>query len=154
MTQAFSLTADKMTPAKGMYAYMPNRPQVHNAILAGEAVATGAFVKLDATSTNGISPVVTACEPTEVPYGMVVYDARKPGAVPGDKVALASTGDSVFLVAAGAITVGAKLQFTADGKVDDTTTSGSAYIGIAETKAGADGDFVQVRLDFGLGLAE
>lgn len=153
MTQAFSLVADKMTPAKGMYAYIPNQPQVHNAILTGDDVVAGDFVKLDAASTNSIAPVVKKAAVTEVPYGMVVYDMVKPVNKAGDKLALATTGDSVFLVAAGAITVGAKLQFTAAGKVDDTTTSTNAYIGIAETKAAADGDLVQVKLNFDLGVA-
>ena len=154
MVQAFSLTADKMTPARGMYAYMPNKPQVHNAILTGDSVVSGDFVKLDTASTNTVAPVVTACETTDIPYGMIVYDMRVSEVRAGEKVALAETGDSVFLVAAGEIAVGAKLQFTAAGKVDDTTNSGDAYIGIAETKANADGDFIQVKLNFDLGLAE
>lgn len=57
------------------------------------------------------------------------------------------------MVAAGAIAVGAKLQFNASTrKVDDTTTATNAYIGIAETAAAADGDLIQVKLDFNLGV--
>lgn len=155
MTQAFSLMADKTTPARGQYAYMPNIPQPHNAILSGDAVVTaGDFVKLDTTSTDTVVPVVEPCEVTDVPFGMVVYNSLKEDIKVGEKLAVAKTGDSVFLVANGAITVGSKLQFTADGYVDDTTTSTNAYIGIAETKATAKGDLIQVGLDFGLGVAE
>lgn len=154
MTQAFSLTADKTTPARGMYAYMPNKPQPHNAILAGTAaVVAGDFVKLDTASGNTVAPVVKPCAVTDVPYGMVVYNALKSQHAVGDKLALAQTGDSVFLVANGAIAVGSKVQFTADGYVDDTTTSTNAYVGVAETVASAKGDFVQIKLDFGLGVA-
>ena len=71
----------------------------------------------------------------------------------GEKLAVAETGDCVWLVANGEIAVGSKLQFTADGYVDDTTTSTNAYIGVAQTKANAKGDYVKVKLNFGLGKA-
>ena len=46
----------------------------------------------------------------------------------------------------------AKLQFNASTrKVDDTTTSGNAFIGKALTVASADGDLIQVELNFDLG---
>lgn len=158
MTQAFSLTAAETKPAEGMYAYMPNRPHPHNCEFysgtATDTVTAGNFVKLYTSSTSTVKPVVAACAVTDVPYGMVVYDALKNVHKVGDLVALAQTGDSVFLVAAGAIAVGAKLQFNATTrKVDDTTTSTNAYIGVAETKASADGDLIQVKLDFNLGVA-
>ena len=158
MTQAFSLTAYNTTPAEGMYAYMPNNPHRHNAEFysgtSTDTVTAGSFVKLYSSSTSTVRPVVSACAVTDVPYGMVVYDAVKNTHGVGDLVALAQTGDSVFLVAGGSISVGAKLQFNATTrKVDDTTTSSNAYIGIAETKATADGDLIQVKLDFGLGVA-
>lgn len=156
MTQAFSLTAAGTTPAEGMYAYMPNKPHVHNAKFysgtSTDTITAGSFVKLYTSSTSTTNPVVAAAAATDVPYGMVVYDAVKNVHGVGDFVALAETGDSVFLVAAGAIAVGAKLQFNATTrKVDDSTTGGSAYIGIAETAAAAAGDLIQVKLDFNLG---
>ena len=158
MTQAFSLTAANTTPAEGMYAYMPNNPHRHNAEFysgtATDTIAAGGFVKLYGSSTSTTRPIVVAAAATDVPYGMVVYDMTKATNKVGDLVALAQTGDSVFLVAAGAIAVGAKLQFNATTrKVDDTTTSSNAYIGVAETAAAAEGDLIQVKLDFGLGIA-
>lgn len=156
MTQAFSLTAAGTKPAEGMYAYMPNKPHIHNAEFysgtATDTVTAGSFVKLYTSSTSTTRPVVAAAAVTDVPYGMVVYDALKNVHGVGDLVALATTGDSVFLVAAGAISVGAKLQFDASTrKVDDSTTATYAYIGIAETAASAAGDLIQVKLDFTLG---
>ena len=158
MTQAFSLTAYNTTPAEGMYAYMPNNPHRHNAefysATATDTIKAGAFVKLYASSTSTVRPVVTACSTTDIPYGMVVYDMVKDTNAVGDLVALAQSGDSVFLVAGGAIAVGSKLQFNATTrKVDDTTTSTYAYIGVAETASSADGDLIQVKLDFSLGVA-
>jgi len=156
MTQAFSLTASGTKPAEGMYAYMPNKPHVHNAEFysgtSTDTVTAGSFVKLYGSSTSTTRPVVAAAAVTDVPYGMVVYDALNNVHGVGDLVALATTGDSVFMVAAGAIAVGAKLQFNASTrKVDDSTTATYAYIGIAETAASAAGDLIQVKLDFTLG---
>ena len=158
MTQAFSLTAAGTTPAEGMYAYMPNKPHVHNAKFysgtSTDTVTAGSFVKLYTSSTSTTNPVVAAAAASDTPYGMVVYDAVKNVHGVGDFVALAETGDSVFLVAAGAVAVGAKLQFNATTrKVDDSTTGGNAYIGIAETAATSAGDLIQVKLDFNLGKA-
>lgn len=157
MTQAFSLTAAETKPAEGMYAYMPNKPHPHNCEFysgtSTDTVTAGNFVKLYTSSTSTVRPVVAACAVTDVPYGMVVYDALKNVHGVGDLVALAQTGDSVFMVAAGAIAVGSKLQFNATTrKVDDSTTATYAYIGVAETAAAADGDLIQVKLDFGLGV--
>lgn len=157
MTQAFSLTAAGTVPAEGMYAYMPNKPHAHNCeFYSGtktDTVTAGSFVKLYSSSTSTVRPVVQAAAVTDIPYGMVVYDAVKNVHGVGDLVALAQSGDSVFLVAAGAIAVGAKLQFNATTrKVDDSTTATNAFIGVAETAAAADGDLIQVKLDFNLGV--
>lgn len=157
MTQAFSLTAAGTKPAEGMYALMPNQPHAHNCEFysgtSTDTVTAGSFVKLYGSSTSTVRPVVQAAAVTDIPYGMVVYDAVKNVHGVGDLVALAQSGDSVFLVAAGAIAVGAKLQFNATTrKVDDSTTATYAYIGVAETAAAADGDLIQVKLDFNLGV--
>ena len=157
MTQAFNLVAERPQPIRGAYAYMPNTPHTHNNVFysaeATDVINAGDFVKLSATSTNTACPVVEACAVTDVPTGMVVYDCRVNGYKVGEKVALAKTGDIVWLVANAEITVGAKLQMV-DGTifVDDTATAGNAYIGTALTKAGEKGDFVQVELNFNLGV--
>ena len=157
MAQAFKLTADTITPAKGMYALIPNIPHSHNNIFYSaeptDTIAAGDFVKLSTTSTNTACPVMEKCAVTDVPDGMVVYNCRVAEYKVGEKFAVAETGDCVWLVANGEIAVGAKLQFTADGYVDDTTTSTNAYIGVAQTKANAKGDYVKVKLNFGLGKA-
>lgn len=158
MTQAFNLTATSITPQKAQYALLPNLPQEHNVEFysgtSTDILPVGAFVKLYGSSTSTDHPVAVVCAATDIPYGMVVYDARKAGYAVGERFAIAQTGDKVFCEAAGAIAVGAKLQFTASGwKVDDTTSSGNAFIGVAETAASAAGDLIQVKLDFTLGQA-
>ena len=158
MTQAFSLTGTSITPQKGQYALLPNLPQEHNVeFYSGTSTDTlpvGAFVKLYGSSTSTDHPVAVVCAVTDVPYGMVVYDVRKPSYKVGERFAIAKSGDVVWCVAESAVDVGDKLQFTTDWTVDDTTTSTYAYIGKALTKATAKGDLVQVELNFNLGVAE
>ena len=157
MTQAFNLTGTSITPQKGQYALLPNLPQEHNVeFYSGTSTDTlpvGAFVKLYTSSTNTDHPIAAVCAVTDVPYGMVVYDARKSSYAVGERFAIASTGDVVWCVAESAVDVGDKLQFTTDWTVDDTTTATYAYIGTALTKATAKGDLVQVKLNFNLGVA-
>ena len=158
MTQAFNLTATAITPQKGQYALLPNLPQEHNVEFYSstltDTLPVGAFVKLYTSSSSTTHPVAAVCAATDAPYGMVVYDVRKSAYAVGEKFAIAKTGDVVFCEAAGAIAVGSKVQFNPTGwKVDDSTTSTYAYIGTAITAASAAGDLVQIKLDFGLGVA-
>lgn len=157
MTQAFSTTATSITPKKGMYALLPNVPSEHNvefySSTATDTLPAGAFVKLYASSTNTDHPIASVCAVTDVPYGMVVYDAFKPAYKVGERFKIAKTGDEVWCEAESAVDVGDKLQFTTDWTVDDTTTSTYAYIGTALTKATAKGDLVKVQLNFNLGVA-
>lgn len=157
MTQAFSLVAERPQPTRGAYAYIPNIPHNHNAIFysteATDTIQAGDFVKLSTTSTNTACPVVEKCAVTDVPYGMVVYDCRVNANKVGDKMAIAQTGDVVWLVGNAEIAVGSKVQMVADTiYVDDTTEAGNAYIGTAITKANTQGDYVQVELNFNLGV--
>lgn len=157
MTQAFNLTATSITPQKGQYALLPNLPQQHNvefySATSTDKLPVGAFVKLYASSTSTDHPIASVCAVTDIPYGMVVYDARKESYAVGERFAIASTGDVVFCVAESAVDVGDKLQFTTDWTVDDTATATYAYIGTALTKATAKGDLIQVKLNFDLGVA-
>ena len=157
MTQAFSTTATSITPKKGMYALLPNVPSEHNvefySSTATDTLPAGAFVKLYASSTNTDHPIASVCAVTDIPYGMVVYDAFKPAYKVGERFKIAKTGDEVWCEAESAVDVGDKLQFTTDWTVDDTTNSTYAYIGTALTKATAKGDLVKVQLNFNLGVA-
>ena len=158
MSQAFNLTATSIAPQKGQYALLPNLPQEHNVEFysgtSSDILPVGAFVKLYSSSTSTDHPIAQVCAVTDIPYGMVVYDARKAGYAVGERFAIAKTGDVVWCEANSAVDVGDKLQMVVSGwKVDDTTTATNAYIGVALTKAAASGDLVQVKLDFTLGVA-
>ena len=158
MSQAFNLTGTSISPQKGQYALLPNLPQEHNvefySSTSTDTLPVGAFVKLYGSSTSTDHPIAVVCAVTDIPYGMVVYDVRKPAYAVGERFAIAKTGDVVFCEAAGAVAVGAKVQFAVSGwKVDDSTTSTYAYVGKALTAASAAGDLIQVKLDFTLGVA-
>ena len=155
MTQAFNTVQSTITPKKGSYALIPNIPHGHDYIFYSaqntDEANFGDFVKLSTTSTNVNDPVVEACQLTDVPFGMVVYNVLVDNYAVGDKLALAQSGDQVWLVANAAIAVGKKLQMAAGGYVDATETEGNAFIGYALTNATAQGDMVKVQLDFNLG---
>ena len=150
------LTSTKISAVEGLRAYMPNQPQLHNVVFTSststDVTSAGQVVALDTSSTNTDCPVVKACASNGDPFGVVVYDARQEHAKVGEKIAIAQSGDIIFMVAGSAISVGAKLQFNASTrKVDDTTTAGGTFIGIALTPASAEGDLIQVQLNFDLG---
>ena len=147
-----NLTADTIKPVEGLHAYMPNRPQLHN-VVADEALVAGDVVKQNTAQTDPLRVHVKKALATDTPFGVVVYDCRKVANAEGDRVAIAQTGDVIYMVAGGAITAGAKLQFVANTrKVDDTAIEKNAYIGRALTPATADGDIIQVELDMTLGV--
>ena len=139
-----NLTADTIKPVEGMYAYVPNKPHLHN-VVAGDVLVAGQVVKQDTAQTDTLCAHVKAAAATDTPFGVVVYDCRKVSNAVGDKVAIAQTGDVIYMVAGGAVTAATR-------KVDDTTTANNAFIGRAITPATADGDLIQVELDFTLGV--
>lgn len=152
MTQPFSLTADKIQPAEGLYAYIPNLPQQHNAIFysgtSTDRAHAGQVMALYTSSTNAVAPEVVACATTDVePFGIVVYDCRIPDYAVGDKIALAKDGDVIYMVAGGTIAVGDKLNFNASTRKVTADAGSATVIGTALTPASSNG-FVQVAIKF------
>lgn len=144
---ALNLNDLKITPRKGLYAYMPNVPQPHNCI-AKEALQAGDIVTLDATATNANCPVVKKAEVTDAIFGVIPADAMKDAYKANEKVMVAVEGSVIYLVANGAVNQGADLYFTADGYVTATATAGNSIVGTAQVHAGAKDDLVQVKLKF------
>lgn len=138
-------------PVAGLYVYMANLPQLHNVIVSSAQttpLAPGAVVTLDSTSTNTNAPVAKQAAVTDSILGVVVYNPIQNRFTAGERIAVARDNDIVWLPAAGAITTGATLYFTADNEVTATATAGNSIIGKAITPATAQGDFVQVELRF------
>lgn len=139
------------TPVAGLYVYMANLPQLHNVIVSSTqttALAPGAVLALDSASTNLDAPVAKQAAVTDVIFGVLVYNPVTNLFNAGDRIAVARPNDVVWMPAAGAVTAGATLYFTADNEVTSTATAGNSIIGKALTPASAKGDLVQVELGF------
>lgn len=152
MTQPFLLTGASVNPAEGLYAYVPNLPQQHNAIFysgtSTDKAHAGQVMALNTSSTNTLAPSVVACATTDAePFGIVVYDARVQEYAVGDKLALAKEGDVIYMVAGGSIAVGDKLTFNASTRKVTKGAGSTTTIGTAMT-AGVNNGFVQVAIKF------
>lgn len=143
---ALDLNQFTIEPQVGDMVYAPNRPQLSVRVAADEAAALipGRAVKLASTDRDMLR--VTAAAVTEMPYGVVLRNERQAQFGANEVCAIARDGDIVWLPAAGAITVGAKLQFTVNGTVAATNTATNFYLGVALTPATAVGDLVQVEI--------
>ena len=138
------------TPLDGMYVYMANEGQLHNAIVgANTTLKAGDLVTLDATSTNTNAPVVVAFDssnPNGVPFGVVSYNPKKSSYTTGERVGLARDGDVIWKTANDEIVVGAPIEFDTNNKVGVIGQSAHFSEGLALTPASADGDLIQVEL--------
>lgn len=136
-------------PIAGLYVYQANLPQLHNPIISAnqeEALTYGAVVTLDSSVSNVDAPVVKQAAPSDSIFGVISFTPIKAQWVSGERVALARTNDIVWLPVDGAIKMGATLYFNEQNQV--TATAGGSIIGKAITSAAAEGDFVQVELNF------
>lgn len=148
---ALDLNRVKITPTKGLYVYMPNVPELHNCIVSASqatALTAGDIVTVDTSSTNPNCPVVKKAAANDPIFGVIPYDTLKNSYKAGEKCMVAIEGSYVYMIANDSITLGAKLYFTSGGKVTDSATPGNSILGVANTYAAADGDFVQVKLAF------
>jgi predicted RecA/RadA family phage recombinase len=149
---ALQLNDLKITPRKGAYVYMPNVPQPHNCIVSSNqatALKAGDIVTVDSSVSNANCPVIKKAAANDVIFGVIPADVRKNSYIAREKVAVAVEGSYLYFIASGSIAQGAKLYFNATtGKVTSTATGGNSIVGIANTSAAGDGDFVQVKLHF------
>lgn len=144
---AISLTNFGIDRKAGEAALLPNQPILHNCIVAAENnLQPGDIVTLSAQAGNNDAVIVKKAAVTEKPVGVVVYNCIKSGFVAGDRVSVFPEDAYVYLPANGAITRGAKLQFTAAGKVAATTTSSNGYVGVAMTAAAAADELIVVQI--------
>jgi len=107
-------------------------------LTAGEALAIGRVVGLDASGT--------AIYPLDPANGYVGVTAE--AAASGDVVSVNVGGGIVMIEAAGAFTAGDELVAGTDGRVDDTAVAvGDFVVGFALEDAAAAGDIVSVLLN-------
>lgn len=144
---ALSLTEMKISPVKGNAALLPNQPILQGCVVGGEAALVAGDVV--ALTTGGVNEtmVVKKAAVTEEPIGVVVGNPIKSQWQVGERVSVFPHNSYVYMEAGATnIARGAKLQFTADGKVAATTTSTNAYIGHAMTTTTAVGDLLVVHV--------
>lgn len=145
-----------IAPVRGNAALLPNQPILHTCVVASGQSGTlipGDVVTL-ATGDAADKVVVKKAAVTDEPIGVVVGNAIKTGWVAGEHVSVFPVGSYCYMEAGGAVARGAKLQFDANGKVDDTTTATYGYIGTAYTTAAASGDLVIVHIEPGVAAGE
>ena len=144
------------TPIDGMYVYQANLPQLHNVIVSASqstALAAGAFVTLDTSSTNTNAPVAKQAGVTDKVFGVLTYNPVKNQYGAGERIAIARANDIIFKTAAGEIAVGSDLYFNSSNQVTSTPATGGTKIGVALTPAAAEGDLIQVELHFEKAIA-
>lgn len=144
---ALKLTNTEISPVKGDAALLPNQPILQGCVVAAEnTLVPGDIVALTTGGTNE-TMVVKKAAVTEEPIGVVVGNPIKSQWVAGERVSVFPHNSYVYMEAGATnIARGAKLQFTADGKVAATTTSTNAFIGHAMTASTAVGDLLIVHV--------
>lgn len=139
-------------PIDGLYVYQANLPQLHNPIISASqstALTYGAFIALDATSTNADAPVVLQADVDDPVFGVIAFTPIKSQFKAGERVAIARANDIIWKKKdSNAITAGAPLYFNSSNQVTATATAGNTIIGKAITAAAAADGFVQVELGF------
>lgn len=144
MTNGLSLTQRNIRPAKGQAAFLPNQPIIHNCI-ASEALMAGDIVTFATTELTDAT-VLKKAATTDLPCGVVVYNAIKSGFVANDKISIFPINSFVYMPAGYAnLTIGSKVAFNSDGQVV-AADSGDNTIGILWTQPAAIGDMVVVQV--------
>jgi len=149
---ALDLLKTQITPEDGLYVYMPNTPQPHNAIVSDlvtddAPLKAGDLVTYDTTATNADCPVIKKAGVTDPVCGIIPFDTIKNKYYfAKDKVMFAIEGSYVYKKTAGPIAQGAKLYFNENMEVTATATAGNSIVGIANTYVAAANGLVQVKI--------
>jgi predicted RecA/RadA family phage recombinase len=137
-------------PMPGLYVYMANLPQIHNAIVSANqstALTYGAVVVLDSAVSNADAPVVKQAAVSDTPFGVITYTPVKASFASGERVAIARKNDIVWMPkATGAIAQGATLYFNTSNQVTTTQPTSGVVLGKAVTSAASADAYVQVEL--------
>lgn len=143
------LTNLKITGRAGMAAFLPNQPIIHNCVVDSTASAPlvpGAIVTFGSTSLPNVVAVKQAAN-TDIPCGVVVYNAISSGFNANDKVSIFPDNSFVYLPAGAAdLTIGTEVGFNSSNQVVADTTAEHGKIGILWTQPAAVGDLVVVQI--------
>lgn len=150
---AIALTNRGMTPIKGQAAFLPNQPILHNCIISPAESATiypGDVLTFDTTQTalDGLIVLKKAAQ-TDVPVGVVPYQAVNEAFVANDRVSVFDTNAYVYMIAgAASMTAGTEVNVNSSGQVV-AATAGQGVVGVLYTGAAAVGDFVVIKVKQG-----
>lgn len=112
-------------------------------VTSAGGLVPGQPVKL-VDSAGGVPKVVELAADTDVVYGFIVYDIKKPTFAAYDAVEINTGYDDVMVMTAqAAIARGAKLMVHLSGVKVKTATSGKPVVAWALDKAAADGDLIR-----------
>nr|DAJ74775.1 MAG TPA: capsid fiber protein [Caudoviricetes sp.] len=150
---AMSLTNRRMTPVRGQAAFLPNQPILHNCILSPAETTTvmpGDVMTFDTTQTalDGLI-VLKKAAATDVPVGVVVYNAVETKFVANERISIFDTNAYVYMEAGAAnLTAGTEVSINATGQVV-AATAGQGVIGVVYTAPTAIGDLIAIKVKQG-----
>lgn len=148
------LTARRMTPVRGQAAFLPNQPILHTCLVSpaeSNVLKAGDVLTFDTTQDNLDNLIVLKkAEPTDVPVGVVVYNAVFPtGFVANDRISIFDTNAYVYMEAGAAdLTAGTEVTVNSSGQVVKATT-GQGVIGVVYTAPSAIGDLIVIKVKQG-----
>lgn len=148
-----SLTNRRMTPVKGQAAFLPNQPILHTCVLSPaetEVITPGDVMTFDTTQTALKDLIVLKkAATTDVPVGVVVYNAIQTGFVANDRISIFDTNAYVYMEAGAAnLTAGTEVSVNTSGQVV-AATAGQGIIGVVYTAPAAVGDLIVVKVKQG-----
>lgn len=154
----FNLTQRRMTPIKGMAAFLPNQPILHTCVVSPAETAVleaGDVLTFETTQTalDGLV-VLKKAAATDMPVGVVVYNAVFPtGFVANDRISIFDTDAYVYMEAGAAdLTAGTEVNVNENGQVV-AATAGQGVVGIVYTAPSAIGDLIVIKVKQGMKAA-
>lgn len=154
---ALDLTQRRMTPVKGQAAFLPNQPILHTCVLSPAETATvypGDVLTFDTTQTalNGLI-VLKKAAATDLPVGVIVYNAIQTGFTANERVSIFDTDAYVYMEAGAAdLTAGTEVTVNAEGQVE-AATAGQGVVGIVYTQPAQIGDLIAIKIKQGIKTA-
>lgn len=149
-----NLTQRRMTPARGMAAFLPNQPILHTCIVSPAETAVlqaGDVVTFDTTQTTLDNLIVLKkAAATDVPVGVIVYNAVFPtGFVANDRISIFDTNAYVYMNAGAAdLTAGTEVNVNENGQVV-AATAGQGVVGVVYTAPNAIDDLIAIKVKQG-----
>ncbi len=149
-----NLTARRMTPVRGQAAFLPNQPILHTCVVSPAETAVlqaGDVLTFDTTQTALDNLIVLKkAAATDVPVGVVVYNAVSPtGFVANDRISIFDTDAYVYMEAGAAdLTAGTEVSVNTTGQVV-AATAGQGVIGIVYTAPSVVGDLIVIKVKQG-----